>query len=995
MSIDLILNRALLDAITSVLRMKSFRFEIAECFSECHVPELLVAWLLYGIFAWVVQNNLNGNLKVWMASRRNINHYKPVSQTPKVDKAIPTGQQKTFSYPDTLEFNFFDPDNLPEMLQPYSETVFNSVQMLAKQYGFQVDNSRNQAEHLLMLLTNESNPSDANLSSAAARLHSKIFANYRRWCDRMGSPPLFCKLSHGKAYAAYIEDMLMFLLIWGAAANLKHLPECLCFIYHKSMQEHIINNSRGASPSTYPGFFLDMVVTPIYDVIATSLKSHGDHDQKKIYDDFNEFFWSPSCMRYRIHEVADDAVEFGLSYNTATPFQEGHVARGLQSASKTYLEKRSWLHPLLSMHRVIEWHTVTFTVLVAWAFSNQLVWNWAFTIQTMSFVFWEITLLSIIWTCLEVWTMFPNTVISGPSVCGFLIRLLAGYLALVYQTVYYHWSYRTDVNLPGGGKVSGTDCNFWWWQYIWLSLAASSIYFIESFLCWVPHIVSALMTWNNDVVQAMLNICYPTSQLYVGKKIDVPMREVVQYILYWLTLISFKLWFGYRYIVNPVTIPTLELYDDYMNFQNVSFYKTGCLVFLWWFPHFLVYLIDLSIWYSCWSSIIGGYVALVQRQGAVRDSKSFREHFMRSPLAFCEKIMPSNTNIKKTRQLTGGFISSASISGLVAIAKAPVVSSPKQQGHKSAIGNNTLASKSHKKNMSSADLQSMSHQNVMNDNDNWNELSSEVVVNGNGNGNLQTESVVNYLDVRSQRWVIFGRVWNEIINRLRINDLLSDTEKENFMFSTFDWLSKPVYLPLFQTAGCVESAMYALNEAAVEYREENELPKKLIVLETFHKTVDVTAREAVSELWELIGYLFGKLLGSVHQSDINVLITTLGMWAGSDDIFIRLDVSGVTKLVNIIGNIVGTLKGCMAKRKKTPVITPDVIHRSNEVSKSGDSRNNLAALSSDGTTETTGGGNKKIKKSISTGFLAGLDSDNNAATTSSEVNSSSSSTTTT
>lgn len=167
------------------------------------------------------------------------------------------------------------------------------------------------------------------------------------------------------------------------------------------------------------------------------------------------------------------------------------------------------------------------------------------------------------------------------------------------------------------------------WQYVWLSLVASSVYFLESILCWMPSAVSSLLVWNNDIVQAVLNICYPTSQLYIGKKMDVSVREASNYIIYWLTLIAFKLWFGYRYIVGPVAAPSLELYDDYMNFGTLPFYKTALIIFVWWFPHFLVYCIDLSIWYSCWSSVVGGFIALVERQGAVRDSTSFRAHFMR------------------------------------------------------------------------------------------------------------------------------------------------------------------------------------------------------------------------------------------------------------------------------------------------------------------------------------------------------------------------------
>ena len=61
----------------------------------------------------------------------------------------------------------------------------------------QVDNSRNQAEHLLMLLSNEYGPADDSLLFAATRLHTRLFANYRKWCDRMGTPPLFSKRSTG------------------------------------------------------------------------------------------------------------------------------------------------------------------------------------------------------------------------------------------------------------------------------------------------------------------------------------------------------------------------------------------------------------------------------------------------------------------------------------------------------------------------------------------------------------------------------------------------------------------------------------------------------------------------------------------------------------------------------------------------------------------------------------------------------------------------------
>ena len=572
---------------------------------------------------------------------------------------------------------------------------------------------------------------------------------------------------------------------------------------------------------------------------------------------------------------------------------------------------------------------------------------------------------------------------------------MSGFLVLIYQSVYYHWAFRSDVLAPGGVPIRSEECNFWWWQYVWLSLMASSVYFLESFLCWMPSVVSALMTWNHDIVQALLNICYPTSQLYVGKKIDVPFKEVALYILYWLTLIAFKLWFGYRYVVNPVTIPSLQLYDDYMNFQNLPFFKTSVLMFVWWFPHFLVYLIDLSIWYSCWSSIIGGFVALVDRQGAVRDSTSFRAHFMRSPMAFCQKIMAVTSQVG-ARSSIGIFPSTASLAGLVAVGKPAIcASSGKDRSLKEKPTGVSLApnGKMPKKAMSSADLRnilfspesSISPVASLTDDGTcgWSEYGDgSTYQNNSSSGSTSTrsaEGVTEFLDVRSQRWVVFGRVWNEIICKLRDTDHLSDVEKEILLFSTFDWFSKPIYLPLFQTAGCVETSMYALKEAASLYLEENEPQKKLLVLETFNNALDVTAKEAVAELWELLGWVFQKLLGSVHQVDVGTLVRVLGQWGGSDDIFPRINADGITSIAALAASIVSSLKSCIGKRKKVPVVTPDVLQRSNDAAKNpihsqanGHNTLNPAAGKSLGAP-----GLKKIKKSVSTGFLSALEGGEN------------------
>eukprot|EP00600_Ochromonadales_sp_CCMP1393_P017267 CAMPEP_0175031692 /NCGR_PEP_ID=MMETSP0005-20121125/20978_1 /TAXON_ID=420556 /ORGANISM="Ochromonas sp., Strain CCMP1393" /LENGTH=845 /DNA_ID=CAMNT_0016292013 /DNA_START=268 /DNA_END=2805 /DNA_ORIENTATION=- len=325
----------------AVLRM-SIK-ETSLCVGPCLVPILLVLWTLVSLAYMGFSLYEKGILAklFWGTGGRGSYAVLGQSEGPSGGGIAAAPQQpsphrqRTFSYPDTLVFNYFDPDSIPEPLVPYAESVFSVVQKLAQQHGFQVDNSRNQAEHLLMLLYNETGSADDVVSRPALRIHRRLFSNYRRWCRHMGVHSNLLKDSSKlNTFENLIEDILMFLLIWGEAANLKHMPECLCFLTHKMMEEHLEitgkhnnntinsnndssnnnsnNNSNGSvtgggpKRGRYPGFFLDMTVTPLFEVVNEALRASGDHRNHKTYDDFNEFFWTPDCLKYRLHDISDD-----------------------------------------------------------------------------------------------------------------------------------------------------------------------------------------------------------------------------------------------------------------------------------------------------------------------------------------------------------------------------------------------------------------------------------------------------------------------------------------------------------------------------------------------------------------------------------------------------------------------------------------------------------------------------------------------------------------
>jgi callose synthase len=66
----------------------------------------------------------------------------------------------------------------------------------------------------------------------------------------------------------------LYLLIWGEAANLRFLPECLCYIFHHMADElydlldkPTVGKSRIIVPDS-PHSFLDRVIKPIHEIVV-------------------------------------------------------------------------------------------------------------------------------------------------------------------------------------------------------------------------------------------------------------------------------------------------------------------------------------------------------------------------------------------------------------------------------------------------------------------------------------------------------------------------------------------------------------------------------------------------------------------------------------------------------------------------------------------------------------------------------------------------------
>jgi callose synthase len=177
-------------------------------------------------------------------------------------------------------FNMFDPADLPPRLAEYANMVYSACEDLGNFFGFQDSSVRNQAEHLLILLSNNRRymsshilPPSVQPPSPIHALHAKVFSNYVKWCRAMGVPPHFSKMntsmSAPPAVASRVVDLVLYFCIWGEGCNLRHMAECVWFLYHKMMEEYIKSEGYTQTRSLYAGHFLDHVVEPIYNILET------------------------------------------------------------------------------------------------------------------------------------------------------------------------------------------------------------------------------------------------------------------------------------------------------------------------------------------------------------------------------------------------------------------------------------------------------------------------------------------------------------------------------------------------------------------------------------------------------------------------------------------------------------------------------------------------------------------------------------------------------
>ncbi|KDQ56816.1 glycosyltransferase family 48 protein [Jaapia argillacea MUCL 33604] len=273
---------------------------------------------------------------------------------------------------------------------------------LTQKFGFQRDSMRNMFDFVMHLL--DSRASRMSPNQALLTLHADYIggqnANYRKWyfaaqldlddavghtqnpgLTRLKSTKRGGRHAHEKSLNMAMErwrqamnnmsqydrlrQIALFLLCWGEAAQVRFIPECLCFIFKCADDYYRSPECQSRVEPVPEGLYLRAVVKPLYRFIRDQgyevvdgkfVRRERDHDKIIGYDDVNQLFWYPEGIARIVLTDKTRLVDVAPSQRF-TKFDRIDWNRVF---FKTYYEKRSFGHLLVNFNRIWVIHITMF-----------------------------------------------------------------------------------------------------------------------------------------------------------------------------------------------------------------------------------------------------------------------------------------------------------------------------------------------------------------------------------------------------------------------------------------------------------------------------------------------------------------------------------------------------------------------------------------------------------------------------------------------------------
>ncbi|XP_060675092.1 callose synthase 5 [Ziziphus jujuba] len=552
---------------------------------------------------------------------------------------------------------------------------------LRAMFGFQRDNVRNQREHLVLLLANahirlhpKPEPLNKLDDRAVDAVMTKLFKNYKTWCKFLGRKHSL-RLPQGQQEIQQRKILYMglYLLIWGEAANVRFMPECLCYIFHNMAYElHGLlagNVSIVTGENIKPSYggddeaFLRKVITPIYRVIDKEAKKSKNgkapHSAWCNYDDLNEYFWSSNCFSLG-WPMRDDG-DFFKSTRDLAKGRKGYQTKSGSTGKSYFVETRTFWHIFRSFDRLWTFYILALQGLIIIAFEDvtlsDIFQNKKKVVYHVSSIFITAAFLRFLQGILDLFVNFPGYHRwRFTDVLRNILKIIVSLAWSVILLLFYVHSFNPDkINdkLSFLGHVNGVPPLYIFAVIIYLlpNLLAAVLFCFPMLRRWIEnsdwHIVRFLLWWSQP-------------RIYVGRGMHESQFALFKYTFFWVVLLCSKFAFSYFVQIKPLAKPTRNIMDirrvDYKWHEFFPDAKNnyGALVSLW-APIVLVYFMDTQIWYSIYSTLYGGVVGAFDRLGEIRTLGMLRSRFQSLPGAFNTYLLPSDKSRKRGFSLSKRF----------------------------------------------------------------------------------------------------------------------------------------------------------------------------------------------------------------------------------------------------------------------------------------------------------------------------------------------------
>ncbi|XP_042472320.1 putative callose synthase 8 [Zingiber officinale] len=544
-------------------------------------------------------------------------------------------------------------------------------------FGFQKGNVANQREHLILLLANihgRLSPKPTSMlkldDRAVHELMLKIFENYRKWCKFLGRRSNILLPSVKQEIQQYkLLYIALYLLIWGEAANLRLMPECLCYIFHLMAYDLYgvlsgaidLNTGEKAIPA-YGGeheSFLSNVVTPIYKVIHEEAKNskngNADHSTWRNYDDLNEFFWSVDCFKIGWPMRLDNDFFYTppnfCSQNTA---EEMPTTFSTQKwVGKTnFVEIRSFWHLFRSFDRMWTFLVLALQVMIIMAWHDletplELLDPSIF--EDILSIFVTNAVLRLMQVTLDIaFTWKARHTLGFYQKLRFALKFcICGIWTITLPTA-YSTSQRNSVCST---KLSQSNLYLFCLSPYMIVVA---IYLISNVLGMTLFFFPAVITY---IEISNWRICkflswWAQPRLYVGRGMQEGQVSLLKYTIFWSILLFSKFLFSYHFEIKPLVQPTKQImkvsvnnYDWHELFPKAKS-NAGAILAVWT-PVLLVYFMDTQIWYSIFCTIFGGVYGIVHHLGEIRTMGMVRSRFHLLPSRFNAFFVPHSSQSQK------------------------------------------------------------------------------------------------------------------------------------------------------------------------------------------------------------------------------------------------------------------------------------------------------------------------------------------------------------